>query len=120
MTCSTNSPLVNQMQTNNGTMMDRFTIRIPTLLQGIRCYTDASTTPDHASLGPTKAGIGVFNINTQVQPTQCIYIKAQMSASTSVIMAEAAALALAAMINQKLNFANTYIYILIAGGMAAF
>jgi putative N-acetylmannosamine-6-phosphate epimerase len=44
---------------------------------------------------PRNAGIGVFIINTQVQPPQQVYIKATMKDFTSVLMAEAAALALA-------------------------
>jgi len=52
---------------------------------------------------PKRAGIGVFIINTQVHPPQHIYIKAVMAASYSVLMAEAAALALAADISKRLN-----------------
>ena len=36
------------------------------LLSGVRCYTDASLTPDLQSLQPRPAGIGLFIINTQV------------------------------------------------------
>ena len=54
-----------------------------------------------------RAGIGVFIVNTQVHPPQRIYIKAKMSDSTSVFMAEAAALALAASVTQRLNLQHT-------------
>jgi len=53
------------------------------------------------------AGLGILFFNTQVQPVQTIYIKAQVSRVQSVLMAEAAALALAAMVNDNLNFNNT-------------
>ena len=66
------------------------------LLPGTRCYTDASTAPDSALQVPRKAGLGVFIVNNQPQTTATIYIKAVLNTSTSVLMAEAAALALAA------------------------
>jgi len=53
------------------------------------------------------AGLGIFFVNMQIQPAQIIYIKAHMSRAQSVIMAEAAALAIAAMVNHSLNFNNT-------------
>ena len=74
------------------------------LLQGIRCYADASTLPDHPSIPSRKAGIGVFIINNQMQPPQTIYIKALMTGSNSVLMAQAAALALATTVIDRLNF----------------
>ena len=79
---------------------------MPALLPGVRCYTDASLLPDHTLSPPRTAGIGIFLVNTQVQPVQTIYIKALMSGAHSVIMAEAAALALAAMVADLLNFTN--------------
>ena len=54
-----------------------------------------------------RAGIGVFIINMQVQPPQHIYIKATMLESTSVLMAEAAALALAATVTERLHLQHT-------------
>jgi len=57
---------------------------------------------------PRRAGIGVFIINMQVQPPQHIYIKATMLESTSVLMAEAAALALAATVTPHLHLKHTY------------
>jgi ribonuclease HI len=84
-------------------LVDRLTVHLPGLLPGVRCYTDASLTPDLQSLQPRLAGIGLFIINTQVQPTQTIYIKAKMMGATSVLMAEAAAIALAAIVTDRLN-----------------
>jgi len=86
---------------------NRPNLQIPALIPGVRCYVDASTAPDHPSLPPRMAGLGIFFVNTQVQPAQMIYIKAQMSGTHSVLMAEAAALALAAVLNDALNFNNT-------------
>jgi hypothetical protein len=47
-----------------------------------------------------------FIVNTQVQSTQTIYIKAKLTEATSVIMAESAALALAATITDCMNLTN--------------
>lgn len=96
-----------QAQDHTDEQMNRHNTSIPAPLPGVRCYVDLSTTPDHPTLTPRKAGLGILFVNTQVQPAQTIYIKAQMSAAHSVIMAEAAALALAAMINDALDFNNT-------------
>jgi hypothetical protein len=49
------------------------------------------------------AGLGVFILNFQVQPIQAIYVQAKLEATTSVIMAEAASLALASAIIAQLN-----------------
>jgi hypothetical protein len=85
----------------------RFNVSLPPLLQGPRCYTDASTMPNQVPSTPRKAGIGIFIINTQVQPTQNIYIKAAMLDLVSVLMAEAVALALAAVITNQLQLHHT-------------
>lgn len=77
------------------------------LIQGVRCYTDASLTPDHTPQPPRSAGLGIFFVNPQVRPTQTIYIKAHVSGVHSVLMAEAAALSLAATISDHLNYTNT-------------
>jgi hypothetical protein len=45
----------------------------------------------------------MFIVNTNSQPVQTIYVKATLSEATSVLMAEAAALALAALITDKLG-----------------
>jgi len=81
----------------------RFNVSLPALLEGPRC----STMPDQVPSTPRKAGIGIFIINTQVQPTQNIYIKAAMSSSVSVLMAEAAAMSLAAVITDRLQLQHT-------------
>jgi ribonuclease HI len=85
------------------TMMNRYTIVAPPLLQGTRCYVDASTWSDQPNNQTRIAGLGVFILNLQVQPTQAIYIKARLLACTSVLMAEAASLALAIKIIHNLN-----------------
>ena len=82
------------MQADRDPSEDRYLVRFPGLLQGVKCYTDASTSPDLPSLTPRNAGIGLFIINTQIHPAKTIYIKAIMTATTSVLMAEAAAMAL--------------------------
>jgi len=76
---------------------------MPTSLPGVRCYTDASTSPDLASNLSRDAGIGIFIVNNQVHPVQTIYIKAAMKETSSVLMAEAAALALAATVAKHLH-----------------
>lgn len=65
---------------------------------------DASTTPDQPDQRPRRAGIGVFILILQEQSTpQAIYIKAKLHGCTSVLMAEAAALALASVVTNKFN-----------------
>jgi len=49
----------------------------------------------------------VLIINTQVHPSQNIYIKASMTDSTSVLMAEAAAMALGAAVTDRLQLHHT-------------
>ena len=80
-----------------------YEITAPALLQGSRCYVDASTALDQPHLQPRFAGLGVFILNLQEQPAQAIYIKAKHVACTSVLMAEAASLALASAIIDRLN-----------------
>jgi hypothetical protein len=94
---------VNQMYRSRNPSEDRYLVRSPGLLQGVRCYTDASTSTDLPSTPPRNAGIGLFIINTQVNPVQTIYIKAMMTATTSVLMVEAAAMALAAFVTDCLS-----------------
>lgn len=98
------------MQTSNAgpsQPVNRYLVHMPVLIHGVRCYSDASLTPDNNSQTPRTAGLGIFSVNTQVQRTQTIFIKAQVSGVHSVLMAEAAALVLAAIINERLNFDNT-------------
>jgi hypothetical protein len=71
------APSLNQSIGTN--QMDRYTILMPALLPGVRCYADASLLPDQPLLPPRAAGLGVFIVNMQVQPAQTIYIKAIMT-----------------------------------------
>ncbi|XP_021318754.1 uncharacterized protein LOC8083452 isoform X2 [Sorghum bicolor] len=64
---------------------------------------DASTLPDQPNMSMRQAGLGIFFLNTRVQPAQGIYIKAKLEACSSVLMAEAASLALASIIIDRLN-----------------
>jgi hypothetical protein len=86
--------------------MNRLTVLSPGLLPGIRCYVDASITLDSQPTNIRKAGIGIFFVNPQVQPVQTIHIAAQLSQAHSVLTAEAAALALAAIIADRLDYNN--------------
>ena len=76
---------------------------MPAFLPGICCYIDVSTSPDLPSNLSTDSGIGIFIVNNQVHPVQTIYIKAAMKETSSVLMAEAAALALAATVAKHLD-----------------
>lgn len=75
----------------------------PSLLEGVQCYTDASISPDSLSTNLRNAGLGVFIVNAHLQPVQTIHVKATLNAATLVLMAEAAALALAAIVTHKLG-----------------
>ena len=82
-------------------VMDSLLVPFLTSIIGTRCYTDASTTPDITASAPKQAGLGIFIINTHVQPPLSIFLKATMQDSSSVIMAESAAMALVAqLLNQ--------------------
>ena len=59
------------------------------------CYTDAATLPDNLTSGTSQAGLGVFIINTDENPPISIFVKALLQESSSVLMAESTALALA-------------------------
>ncbi|XP_039780859.1 uncharacterized protein LOC120648186, partial [Panicum virgatum] len=69
-----------------------YRIGTPILLQGPRCYTDAATAPDLSQDQDRRAGLGVFIVYN----CYTTYIKARMQHCSSVLMAEAAALLLAA------------------------
>lgn len=88
----------------NHATMNRFTIHTLDLLSGVTCYADASISSTPPSLSPRQAGLGVFLINSQVQTQQIIYIKALLTGTDSVLMAEAAAMALAANLAACLNY----------------
>jgi hypothetical protein len=62
-------------------------------MHGLRCYTDASTTPDPLSNRIRPAGIDIFITNTQLQSPLFISLKVVMNRTPSVFVAEAAALA---------------------------
>lgn len=87
-------------------MTNRYTISTPALLQGTKCFVDASTSPDQPSTLLRQAVLGVLIVNTKVQPTQTVYIKAKLTACSSVLMAKAAALALAVNVTQCMNLTN--------------
>jgi hypothetical protein len=87
--------------------MNRYIIQMPASLPSVRCYVDASTEPDRPSLPRRLPSLEIFFVNTQVQLAQTIYIKAHMPTTQSMIMAEAAALALTALVNNRLSFNNT-------------
>lgn len=73
----------------------------PALLNGSRCYVDAAISPDNEANLQRTAGIGVF-IFHQNQRLQ-LYIQARFHHATSVLMAEAGALALAAKFSSLLS-----------------
>jgi len=97
----------NQAHRHNETPSNTYIVQLPALLPGSRCYTDASTIPDRASSTPKKVGLGIFIINTETHPPQNIYINAGIADSVSVVMAEAAALTLAAAVTERLHLDNT-------------
>jgi ribonuclease HI len=94
---------VPQHHQNPPAMLDNLLVPIPSLLDGTRCYTDASTAPDNQAHDPRDAGLGIFIVNNQVNPPLSIFIKAAMRSSSSVLMAESAAMALAAKVLEKLQ-----------------
>jgi hypothetical protein len=77
------------------------TCRLPVMPLGAKCYTDASLTTDIGEQQPRMAGIGIFIIDPARRHK--FFIKAQVKRSTSVLMAEAAAMATAATIIRLLN-----------------
>jgi ribonuclease HI len=79
----------------------------PSTLQGYRCYTDAATAPDSNASPPKAAGLGIFIINTDVNPPFSIFINTYMQDSTSVLMAESTALALAISLCRRMNLQHT-------------
>jgi hypothetical protein len=69
----------------------------------ITCYVDASTNPDNGQPSPRRAGLGIFIVNLQVQPANYIYIRVSLQETHSVISAEAAAIALAAIVLHRMD-----------------
>jgi hypothetical protein len=80
-----------------------YTITLPTLLSCPRCYTDASIIPDTIKQTTRKARLGVLIVNSQMQPIQNIYIQGSIDNSSSVLLAEAAALLLAASMADRIH-----------------
>jgi ribonuclease HI len=68
------------------------------MLQGITCYVDTSTEPHNPAHNTKPAGLGILIVNMQAQPESKIHIKAILQDTSSAIMPEAAAVALAAKI----------------------
>jgi hypothetical protein len=64
-------------------------------MEGFSCYTDAVSAPDHMSNGITPAGLGIYILNAQIQPSLTVSFKVVLTDSQSVFTAEAAALAFA-------------------------
>jgi hypothetical protein len=75
----------------------------PSTFEGYRCYIDAATALDSNNSPPKAAGLGVFIINTNVNPLLSMFIKAYMQDSTSVLMVESTALALAISFCRRMN-----------------
>jgi putative N-acetylmannosamine-6-phosphate epimerase len=69
----------------------------------ITWYVDASTNPVNGQPSPRRAGLGIFIVNLQVQPTNYIYIRASLQETHSVISAEAATIALAAVVLHRMD-----------------
>jgi ribonuclease HI len=82
----------------------------PTHFQGYRCYVDAATTPDSNNYSPNFAGLGIFIVNTNANPPFSVFIKAFMQDSTSVLMAESTALALATSLCSNMNLEQLNLY----------
>jgi hypothetical protein len=67
------------------------------------CFVDASTHPDNGLSHLRGAGLGIYIVNLQVQPSNFIYIRASLHETHSVIYAEAAALVLATVVLHRLG-----------------
>lgn len=79
-----------------------YLVSIPARLPGPRCFSDASLRPDQTTATERTAGIGILLTITGISPTHFIYIQAKISQVTSVLMAEAAGLALGAELVKRL------------------
>jgi hypothetical protein len=87
------------------------TIDTPACLQGPRCYVDASTEPDNTNAGNAPAGLGIFILNLQDMMSQTIHIKARLHSCSSVLMAEAVALALASVVCSSPNLTGVNYFV---------
>nr|AAL68852.1 putative protein NP_196765.1 [Sorghum bicolor] len=91
----TNNTSAGTEQRSSQTSSDPFLVSFPSSFAGTRCYTDAATLPDNLNSDTSQAGLGVFIVNTDEHPPISIFVKALLQESSSVLMAESAALALA-------------------------
>jgi hypothetical protein len=82
----------------NQHVQDQYLVLFPSHLQGTRCYSNASLPLDQLGVDHRQAGLGVFIVNIDVSPPISIFINASMQRASSVLVAESAALALAASI----------------------
>lgn len=71
---------------------NNFICRLPSLIPGPRCYSDASLAPDSRSNAVRSVGLGIFSLNPG-QHMKC-FIRARVHQVSSVLMAESAGLAL--------------------------
>lgn len=83
---------------------DAIFCRLPTLIAGPRCYSDASTTLDGNSNVTRSAGLGIFFLDPNRRLKYCIRAKTEQI--TSVLMAESEAMALAAKISSMLGISE--------------
>jgi ribonuclease HI len=95
---------------DHNTISPLLQISTPTHFQGYRCYVDATTTPDSHNHSINPAGLIIFIVNTDVNPPFSVFIKAFMQDSTSVLMAESAALALADSMCRFMNLEQLQFY----------
>ena len=54
---------------------NRYLVQLPSSLSGFRCYTDASTLPDTPHNTNRSAGLGIFIVNTEMQPLSACFSK---------------------------------------------
>ena len=92
----------NPTQTRLGPSTDDPICRLPILIVGSRCYSDASIAPDTTPNATRPVGLGIFFLHPS-QQLKC-YIKARTEQVNSVLMAETAAMALAAKIISLIGF----------------
>jgi hypothetical protein len=103
------SSFAHQPPTFNSTIPDHDNINHPFYQMhcpssGVICYTDASISPDVYSPRLRQVGTGIKFVNMQVQPHNIICITTLVKDVSSVVMVEAAALAMAASIALKFGF----------------
>jgi hypothetical protein len=92
-------------------MVNRFLVDISSSFKGTRCYSDTSKSPDlHGNNTVREAGIDIFIINTDIQLAVSMFLKATMQVFSSVLMVEAAALALAATLLNRMSFHNVHLF----------